>query len=48
MESATTRCNIRNYSGFDEICEIISGGYLGLEGLHEDGTVKFETRAPEW
>ena len=39
MESASTRCNIRQTKGYGNAITLASGGFLALGGRHEDGTV---------
>jgi len=44
MESASTRCNIRETKGYGNIISLVSGGFLGVSGKFEDGTVKMDSQ----
>lgn len=38
LESATTRCSIRESDQYGNTLAQVSGGFLGVEGMHSDGT----------
>ncbi|KAL9034047.1 MAG: hypothetical protein Q9214_007224 [Letrouitia sp. 1 TL-2023] len=38
LESATTRCSIRESNQYGNTLAQVSGGYLGVDGMHSDGT----------
>lgn len=42
MESASERCSVRATKGFGNALTIVSGGYLGVTGMHADGTHRIE------
>lgn len=48
MESSSERCNVRESKQFGNALSLVSGGFLGVNGRHADGTVKIDTpaRAP--
>ncbi|KAL8903985.1 MAG: hypothetical protein Q9207_003564 [Kuettlingeria erythrocarpa] len=40
LESATTRCSIRNSKGYGNVLHLVSGGHLNIDGRHNDGTTR--------
>lgn len=40
LESATTRCSIRNSKGYGNVLHLVSGGHLNVDGRHNDGTTR--------
>ncbi|MCJ1229729.1 hypothetical protein MMC12_006399 [Toensbergia leucococca] len=46
MESSSQRCKIKETGGFDHVLNLVSAGYLGVAGVHSDGTVKIEASKP--
>jgi len=45
MESSSERCRMRETQSFGNVLHVVSGGYLGVQGRHADGTIKIQ--APE-
>ena len=48
MESSSAKCEVKQSPLFDQCIKLASGGFLGVEGLNTDGTVKFEAMEPQW
>ncbi|MCJ1423836.1 hypothetical protein MMC29_001721 [Sticta canariensis] len=51
MESASERCHVRESREFGNALSLISGGYLGVNGRHADGSIKIdspEVPMPKW
>ena len=49
MESSGERCRVKDTRQFGQILHVISGGFLGVSGRHEDGTVQISaTDLDEW
>jgi len=44
MESASTRCHIRETKNYGNTISLVSGGFLGVNGKFEDGTVKMDSQ----
>ena len=42
MESQSERCWMRDTQAFGNVLHTISGGYLGVQGRHADGSIKIE------
>ena len=38
LESPSVRCLAREREGFGNVITLVSGGYLKIDGRHEDGT----------
>lgn len=45
MESTSARCSVRDSRQFGNALSLVSGGFLGVNGRHADGSVKID--APE-
>lgn len=43
MESSSERCRVRESRHFGNALNLVSGGYLGVNGRHADGSVKIDT-----
>ncbi len=42
MESGSERCRMRDTQSFGYVLHVVSGGFLGVQGRHTDGTIKIE------
>lgn len=42
MESSSARCRMRETQSFGNVLHVVSGGFLGVQGRHVDGTIKIE------
>ena len=42
MESSSERCRIKDTQDFGHVLHVVSGGYLGVTGRHQDGSIKIE------
>lgn len=40
LESASTRCKIRDSKGYNNILHLVSGGHLNVDGRHNDGSIR--------
>ncbi|KAL9024357.1 MAG: hypothetical protein Q9196_006575, partial [Gyalolechia fulgens] len=40
LESASTRCTIRDSKGYGNVLHLISGGHLNVDGRHNDGSTR--------
>lgn len=43
MESSSERCRVRESREFAKQLNLVSGGYLGVNGRHVDGSIKIDT-----
>lgn len=51
MESPSARCHVRESRYFGNALSLVSGGYLGVNGRHSDGSIKIdspEVPMPRW
>lgn len=51
MESASERCHVRESRDFGNALSLVSGGFLGVNGRHADGSIKIdspEVPTPIW
>ena len=51
MESSSERCRVRETRQFANALSLVSGGYLGVNGRHADGSLKIDTPSapvPQW
>ncbi|KAK4692966.1 hypothetical protein P7C71_g4336, partial [Lecanoromycetidae sp. Uapishka_2] len=42
MESSSERCRMKETQSFGNVLHIVSGGFLGVQGRHTDGSIKIE------
>lgn len=42
MESSSERCRMRDTQSFGNVLHVVSGGFLGVQGRHVDGSIKIE------
>lgn len=40
LESATTRCTIRESKTYGNVLHLVSGGHLNVDGRHNDGSAR--------
>ncbi|MCJ1466960.1 hypothetical protein MMC07_005582 [Pseudocyphellaria aurata] len=43
MESSSERCRVRESREFGNALSLVSGGYLGINGRHADGSIKIDS-----
>lgn len=51
MESSSERCRVRESREFGNALNLVSGGYLGVNGRHADGSIKIDSPVvpmPRW
>ena len=47
MESDSERCRMKDTDGFGHVLHVVSGGFLGVTGRHEDGSIKIQAQVVE-
>ena len=48
MEAFGSRCKVKNSKNFGKVLGLTTGGIVTVEGLHVDGTMRYQGREPEW
>ena len=48
LEASGSRCNVKESKNFGKIVGLVTGGIVSIEGMHVDGTVRYQAREPEW